>query len=114
MSLNDFEYVTVPEELEFPVNSEEGSRHTFEVNIANTILKRQEALDAIDSLLDSAGEAWFDLGERLERRRTLNILDEFEAKLVESEEDAKMVIHVIREMVLHASREDREDGSEKG
>ncbi len=105
MSLNDFEYVEdLPKEpTGFRGSSfstfEDGDMELFEVSIAKAILKKQEAVKAIDALTDAAGESWFELGEKLERKRILGLLDKFEGKLVDSEEDAKMVIGIIREMI---------------
>lgn len=44
-------------------------------------------------------EAWFEFGEKFERQRTFDILDKFEESLVDSEEDAKMAIHIIRKLI---------------
>jgi hypothetical protein len=97
MSLNDFEYVS-----DAPIEDDEG---VFRLNLADAIIKREKAHEAIDALIDSAGESWFDLGEKLERGRTLDILDNLEEKLVDSEEDAKMVIHILREMITNGEEE---------
>lgn len=105
MSLNDFEYVDAPTERDTFSTFEEGDQELFEISIAKAILKRQEAYKAIDALADSAGESWFELGEKLAEKKFLGILDNLEEKLVDSEEDAKMVIHIIREMVKDASEE---------
>jgi hypothetical protein len=105
MSLNDFEYVDVPNRGSTFSTFEEGDQELFEISIAKAILKRQEAYKAIDALADSAGESWFELGEKLAEKKFLGILDNLEEKLVDSEEDAKMVIHIIREMVKDASEE---------
>lgn len=84
----------------------------FRVSIAKAIEKREGAYKAIDALVDAAGESWFELGEKLERKRTLNILDSFEEKLVDSEEDAKMVLAVLRELIENAEEEG--DGEVRG
>jgi hypothetical protein len=105
MALNDFEYVEDP--LKEPSGFRgasfstfgDGDMEVFEVSIAKAILKKQEALNAIDALTDAAGESWFELGEKLERKRVFDILDKFEENLLDSEEDAKMTIHLIRKMV---------------
>lgn len=109
MSLNDFEYVDAPNEGSTFSTFEEGDQDLFEISIAKAILKRQEAYKAIDALADSAGESWFELGERVAEKRFLHILDNLEEKLVDSEEDAKMVIHIIREMVKAPESEDQEN-----
>jgi len=111
MSLNDFEYLDESsyEELSTFSTFEAGDVEVFELSIAKALLKRDEAYKAIDALIDSAGESWFELGEKLERKRTLDLLDNFEAKLVDSEEDAKMVIHVLREMLLNDNKDEQED-----
>jgi hypothetical protein len=110
MSLNDFEYLDEPsyEELSTFSTFTEEDHEVFEISIAKALLKRDEAYKAIDALIDSAGESWFELGEKLERKRTLDLLDNFEEKLVDSEEDAKMVIHVLREMLLNDNNEEQE------
>lgn len=110
MSLNDFEYVEDPY-YKKPVFStfEEGDMEIFELSIAKAILKRQEAYKAIDALTDAAGESWFELGEKLAEKRFMGVLDNLEEKLVDSEEDAKMVINIIREMISSASEKDQED-----
>ena len=107
MALNDFEYVDEPTGFRGSTFStfQEGDMEVFEVSIAKAILKKQEALNAIDALTDAAGESWYELGEKLERKRVLDLLDKFEGKLVDSEEDAKMVIGIIREMVKSAEEE---------
>lgn len=109
MSLNDFEYVNAPTEGSTFSTFEEGDQELFEISIAKAVLKRQEAYKAIDALADSAGESWFELGERVAEKRFLEILDNLENKLVDSEEDAKMVIHIIREMVKAPEFEDQEN-----
>lgn len=110
MSLNDFEYVEDPY-YKKPVFSTfgEGDMEIFELSIAKAILKRQEAYKAIDALTDAAGESWFELGEKLAEKRFMGVLDNLEEKLVDSEEDAKMVINIIREMISSASEKDQED-----
>jgi hypothetical protein len=44
-------------------------------------------------------ESWFEFGEKYERQRVIQILDILENSLVESEEDAKMTIHIVRKLV---------------
>jgi hypothetical protein len=44
-------------------------------------------------------ESWFEFGEKFERQRVLQILDILEGALVESEEDAKMTLHIVRKLV---------------
>lgn len=77
----------------------------FTVSIANAIAKRDGAYRAIDALADAAGESWFELGEKLERKRVLEILDNFDQKLVDSEEDAKMTLAVLRELIENGEEE---------
>lgn len=114
MSINDFEYVgELPEVVTGPKGStfstfEEGDLELWEFSIAKAILRKQEAVKAIDALADATGESWFELGEKLAEKRFLGILDNLEHKLVDSEEDAKMVIHIIREMVKNASEEEQD------
>jgi hypothetical protein len=95
MSLNDFEYVNdIPEN---PVGFrgsnfstfEEGDMEVFEISIAKALLKKQEAIKAIDALTDAAGESWFELGEKLAEKKFLGILDNLEEKLVDSEENTR-------------------------
>jgi hypothetical protein len=50
----------------------------------------------LSNAIDQACEVGFTLGEISENDRWLNILDKLEATLLDSEEDAKMTIHVIR------------------
>lgn len=109
MSINDFEYAELPDGLSTFSTFEEGDQELFEISIAKAILKRQEAYKAIDAMVDSVGESWFELGEKLAEKRFLGILDNLEEKLVDSEEDAKMVIHIIREMVKASESEDQEN-----
>ena len=107
MSLNDFEYVEYPSDSKDRIFStfQEGDYEVFEISIAKAILKKQEALNAIDALTDAAGESWFELGEKIATKRFLRILDKFEEGLLDSEEDAKMTIHLIRKMVESDERE---------
>lgn len=102
MSLNDFEYLNDPSTFS---TFEEGDMDVFEVSIAKAILKRQEAYKAIDALADSAGESWFELGEKLAKRNFMNLLDKLENSLLDSEEDAIMTIHLIRKMVEEDEQE---------
>lgn len=102
MSLNDFEYLKDPEDLATFSTFTEEDVEVFEFSIAKAILKREEAHSAINSLVDTAGESWFELGQKLTEKRFFDILDEFENKLADSEEDARMTIHVIREMFKDA------------
>lgn len=44
-------------------------------------------------------ETWFEFGEKFERQRVLDLLDKFEESLLDSEEDAKMTIHIVRKLV---------------
>ena len=78
----------------------------FTLSIGKAIAGRNEAYRAIDALADAAGESWFELGEKLERKRILNVLDTFESKLVDSEEDAKMTLAVLRELIESGEEED--------
>ncbi len=111
MSLNDFDNVDInldDEELvELSTFStfEPGDLEVFEINIAKAILKKEEADKAIDALVDSAGESWFELGEKLAEKRFFDILDKLENSLLDSEEDAIMTIHLIRKMVENDERE---------
>lgn len=109
MSLNDFETIDFPENEDATLSTfstfEEGDLEVFEINIAKAILKKQEAYKAIDALVDSAGESWFELGEKLAEKRFRDILDKLENSLLDSEEDAKMTIHLIRKMVENDARE---------
>jgi hypothetical protein len=111
MSLNDFEYVDEPsyEQLSAKGSTfstfEEGDQELFEISIAKAILRKEEAYRAIDALADSAGESWFELGEKLAEKKFMSVLDKLETSLLDSEEDARMTIHLIRKMV-------EEDGQE--
>jgi hypothetical protein len=44
-------------------------------------------------------ESWFEFGEKFERQRIYDLLDKFEESLLDSEEDAKMAIHIIRKLI---------------
>lgn len=77
----------------------------FTVSIGKAIAGRNEAYRAIDALADSAGESWFELGEKLERKRVLNTIDNLIDKLVDSEEDAKMALVILKEMIENAEEE---------
>lgn len=103
MSLNDWEYVSD--------NVTEEDLGIFTLSLSKVLDKKGEAYRAIDALIDSAGESWFEMGENLERKRVLDILDTFEHTLVDSEEDAKMALHVLREMISNATQENA-DGTE--
>jgi hypothetical protein len=105
MSLNDFEYVDEPSYEELSVKGstfstfEEGDQELFEISIAKAILRKEEAYRAINALADSAGESWFELGEKLAEKKFMSVLDRLETSLLDSEEDALMTIHLIRKMV---------------
>lgn len=107
MSLNDFELVNDPSEPENRTFStfRKEDYDLFEISIAKAVLKKQEALNAIDALTDAAGESWFELGEKLAEKRFMDVLDKLEDGLLDSEEDAKMTIHLIRKMVENDERE---------
>jgi hypothetical protein len=112
MTLNDFEYVDEPSYEEVGAKGstfstfEAGDQELFQVSIAKAILKREEAYRAIDSLADSAGESWFELGEKLERKRILSTIDNLMDRLVDSEEDAKMALVILKEMIESAEEEE--------
>jgi len=82
----------------------------FTLSIGKAIAGRNEAYRAIDALADSAGESWFELGEKLERKRIINLLDKFDNKLVDSEEDAKMALAVLRELIENGEEEGSREG----
>ena len=82
----------------------------FVHSIGGAISKRDEAYRAIDALIDSAGESWFDLGAKLERRKFLDLLDNFDKKLLDSEEDAKMTLAVLRELIENGEEEGNGEG----
>lgn len=106
MSINDFEYLDdLPNEGSTFSTFEDGDIEVFEISVAKAILKKQEAYKALDALMDAAGESWFDLGEKLAEKRFRDILDKLENNLLDSEEDAKMTIHLIRKMVENDERE---------
>jgi len=44
-------------------------------------------------------ELWFEFGEKFENQRILDLLDKLEETLLDSEEDAKMTIHIVRKLV---------------
>jgi hypothetical protein len=102
MSLNDFEYVDEPSSFS---TFEEGDMELFEISVAKAILRKEEAYRAINALADSAGESWFELGEKIAEKKFMSVLDKLEESLLDSEEDALMTIHLIRKMV-------EEDGQE--
>ena len=102
MSLNDFEYVDHPSTFS---TFEEGDMEAFEISIAKAVLRREEAYRAIDALADSAGESWFELGEKLAKKKFMSVLDKLESTLLDSEEDALMTIHLIRKMVEEDEQE---------
>jgi Cdc6-like AAA superfamily ATPase len=77
----------------------------FTFSVGNAILRRDEAYRAIDALADAAGESWFELGEKLERKRVLNTIDNLMDRLVDSEEDAKMALVILKEMIENAEEE---------
>ena len=85
---------------------EEGDYEVFSHAIGNVIKKREGVRESIDALLDSAGESWFDLGTKLERQRINNVLDNFEQRLLDSEETAKLTLAILRKLI--------EDGEEEG
>lgn len=78
----------------------------FTHSVASVIEKQKGAYEAISALVDAAGESWFELGEKLERKRILDLLDKFESKLLDSEEDAKMTLAILRELVENGEEED--------
>lgn len=82
----------------------------FTHSIASVIERQKGAYDAIDALTDAAGESWFELGEKLERKRILDILDKFDLKLLDSEEDAKMTLAVLRELIENGEEESDGEG----
>lgn len=84
----------------------EGDYEVFSHAIGDVIKKREGAREAIDALIDSAGESWFDLGKKLERQRVNNVLDNFEKRLLDSEEDAKMTLAVLRKLIEDGEEED--------
>ena len=77
----------------------------FMHDISVVIDKKTAAHDAINTLVDVAGESWFSLGEKLAEKRFLDILDKLENSLLDSEEDAIMTIHLIRKMLENDERE---------
>jgi Cdc6-like AAA superfamily ATPase len=83
----------------------------FTFSVGNAILRRDEAYRAIDALADAAGESWFELGEKLERKRVLNTIDNLMDRLVDSEEDAKMALVILKEMIENAEEEGSGDSS---
>jgi hypothetical protein len=46
------------------------------------------------------------LGKSLSEKEFLNVLDTFESKLVDSEEDAKMTLAVLRELIENGEEKD--------
>ena len=88
----------------------EEDMNLFTLSIGKAIAGRDEAYRAIDALADAAGESWFELGEKLERKRILNLLDKFDNKLVDSEEDAKMALAVLRELIENGEEEGSGEG----
>jgi hypothetical protein len=111
MSLNNFEYLDESsyEELSDKGSTfstfEEGDQEVFELSVAKAILRKEEAYRAIDALANSAGESWFELGEKLAETKFMSVLDKLEESLLDSEEDALMTIHLIRKMVQEDERE---------
>jgi hypothetical protein len=81
----------------------------FTHSIAGVIERQKDAYEAISQLVDATGQSWFELGEKLERKRILNVIDTLESKLVDSEEDAKMTLAVLRELIENGEEEDDGD-----
>ena len=52
----------------------------------------------LNDAVDQACEFGFALGEIAEKDRWLELLDKLEETLLDSEEDAKMTIHIIRKL----------------
>jgi len=89
MSINDFDYV------DDPIDTVE----RVAIHLIPAKEKRDQVFDAIEEYADIVGEKWFSLGERLERKRILDLLDKLDQGLLDSEEDAKITIGVIRKMI---------------
>jgi len=53
---------------------------------------------SLNDAVDQACEFGFTLGELAEKDRWLELLDKLEETLLDSEEDAKMTIHIIRKL----------------
>jgi hypothetical protein len=100
MSLNDFEYAT---ELS-DATPEEAA--TLTRSFSEAMSKRRTAMDSFNDMADSANAFGYELGVLDERTRISEILDEFGASLLPSEEDAKVAIEILRKMVSGGSKEE--------
>tara|TARA_B110000503_G_scaffold82258_1_gene125560 strand:- start:99 stop:416 length:318 start_codon:yes stop_codon:yes gene_type:complete len=100
MSLNDFEYAT---ELS-DATPEEAA--TLSRSFSEAMAKRRTAMDSFNDMADSASEFGYELGVADERARFENILDEFSASLLPSEEDARVAIEILRKMVSSGNKEE--------
>ena len=100
MRLNDFEYAT---ELS-DATPEEAA--TLTRSFSEAMSKRRTAMDSFNDMADSANAFGYELGVLDERARVNEILDEFSASLLPSEEDAKVAIEILRKMVSGGSKEE--------
>lgn len=66
------------------------------INISGVINAMKSG--SLNDAVDQACEFGFTLGEIAEKDRWIEILDKLESTLLDSEEDAKMTIHIIREL----------------
>jgi|TARA_R110000782_G_scaffold155051_6_gene247355 hypothetical protein len=106
MSINDFQYAAdlsdaTPEEAA-----------TLTRSFSEAMAKRRTAMDSFNDMADSANAFGYELGVLDERTRFENILDEFGASLLPSEEDAKVAIEILRKMISSGSTEEESNGED--
>jgi hypothetical protein len=100
MSLNDFEYAT---DLSDATHEEAA---TLSRSFSEAMAKRRTAMDSFNDMADSASNFGYELGVMDERTRFENILDEFSASLLPSEEDARVAIEILRKMVSSGNKKE--------
>jgi hypothetical protein len=107
MSLNDFD--TVPDIL---ASETEEQKEMGQIDISEFVKKKQDYLDSLDALNDSAAQIGFELAEASMRARVLAIIDAFAEKLEPSETAAIKTLAIMKELVLESLSAEEEDYDE--
>jgi hypothetical protein len=67
--------------------------------IADAIIKKDRVYDELGNVIDAANRSSFELGKKTEQMEFIEMLDRFNSTLAKSEEDARMTVEILKQIV---------------
>jgi hypothetical protein len=67
--------------------------------IADAIIKKDRVYNELDNVINAANQSSFELGRKTEQLEFIEVLDRFNSTLAKSEEDARMTVEILKQIV---------------